>query len=60
VPWLWQVLVRSDWTTPDVPQSLSVSDGGTCPPAETRCQMPQLQQWHGPLNRIQPSLISYL
>jgi hypothetical protein len=50
VPWLWQV-VRSDWTTRDVPQSLSVSDGGTCPPTETCCQMPQLQQWHGSLNR---------
>ncbi len=50
VPWLWQV-VCLDWTTPDIPQSLLVSDGGTCPPAETCCQMPQLQQWHGPLNR---------
>jgi hypothetical protein len=50
VPWLWQV-VHLDWTTPDVPQSLSVSDGGTCLPAETCCQMPQLQQWLGPLNR---------
>jgi hypothetical protein len=50
VPWLWQV-VCSDWTTPDIPQSLSVSDGGTCPPAETRCWMLPLQQWHGPLIR---------
>jgi hypothetical protein len=50
VPWLWQV-VQLDRTTPDVPQSLLVSDGGTCLPAETHCQMPQLQQWHGPLNR---------
>jgi hypothetical protein len=50
VTWLWKV-VFSDWTTPDVPQSFSVSDGGTCPPAETRCWMPQPQQWHGPLNR---------
>jgi hypothetical protein len=49
VPWLWQV-VRSDWTTPDVPQSLSGSDSGTCLPAET-CRMPQPQQLHGPLNR---------
>jgi hypothetical protein len=50
VPWLWQV-VHSDWTTPDVPQSLLVSDGGTHPPAETHCRMPQQQQWDGPLNR---------
>ncbi len=50
VPWLWQV-VLSDWTTPDVPQSLSVSDGGTCLPAETCCRMPQWQQWHWRLNR---------
>jgi hypothetical protein len=38
VPWLWQV-VHLDWTTPDVPQSLLVSDGGTCLPAETHCWM---------------------
>jgi hypothetical protein len=50
VPWLWQV-VCSDWTTPDIPQCLSVSDGGTCLPAETHCPMLQLQQWHRPLNR---------
>jgi hypothetical protein len=50
VPWLWQV-VHLDWTTPDIPQSLLLSDGGTCPLAETHCWMPQPQQWHGPLNR---------
>ena len=32
---------------------MSVSDGGTRPPAETRCRMPQPQQW-------QPSWIEKL